>query len=185
MKAILFKPPLIQAIINGNKTQTRRLVSDDPEKKCRYKAGDRVYVKESWKLNENPDSPNYGKIEYRLDYAESHATTLVKWQNPMFMPEKSARIFLEIIDVQPQSLHDITEEDAVAEGVELYERGVKWLDYIAQHYNTTQFIFNKTNARNSFASLWDLINQNKLMKGWRDNPRVWKITFKKIDNPNG
>ena len=41
-----------------------------------------------------------------------------KWKNKLFMPEKYARYFIQITDIKIQKLHDISEKEAINEGIE-------------------------------------------------------------------
>ena len=85
MKGILFKPDMIKAIIEGRKTQTRRIIKPQPRHpnievgldhidvigqfvftdgsilKPRYLTGETVYIKEAW--YHRPD----GNVSYKLD----------------------------------------------------------------------------------------------------------------------
>ena len=93
---------------------------------------------------------------------------LVKWRPSMFMPRWASRLFLPVVDVRAERLQDISEADAVAEGIEQRADGY-WLGHGAMGYPS---------ARGAFASLWDSINGSKPGKAWNDNPWTWAITFK-------
>ena len=92
------------------------------------------------------------------------------------MPRWASRILLEITDVRVQRVQDISEEDAIAEGIRelpLQERepGAGWcadpLGNPTLHYRT---------PRAAFAALWDSINEGRGF-GWNANPWVWAVTF--------
>lgn len=111
MKKILFKPEMVRAIIDGKKTQTRRIHKD--MSKPRYNVGDVVYVGESYCLPGACVAP----IRYRADeYEGCKCCDLPRWQNAMFMPEKYARIFLKITGVKKQRLEDVANDEAQEEG---------------------------------------------------------------------
>lgn len=85
-----------------------------------------------------------------------------KWRPSIHMPRAVSRISLSVKDVCVQRLQDITEEDALAEGIEklhhLYgvsESGVECGD----------------TARDAYAKLWDSING---LGSWDANDWVWK-----------
>jgi len=130
MKSFLFKPDMVRAILTGRKTQTRRLHA-----KPRFRVGERAYVKEPWRDGD----------------------PLPRWRSPLFMPERAARIFLELTAVRVQRLQDISETDAINEGV-------KQTDL----YEPTEL----------FAFLWDSINGPP--NDWNSNPAVVAYTFKVV-----
>ena len=187
MKPIIFSTPMVQAILDGKKTQTRRVikVDDAPEnwkisiagtsivrtepydvKLPRYAAGDVLWVREAWCKNENPNSPNYGGYEYYADYEGAHCQSLIKWRSPIFMPREAARLFLKVKTVRVERLQDITEEDAKAEGcIDGKSKDVLEFDLT---------------ARDVFAKLWNSINA-KRGYGWETNPWVWVIEFERIN----
>lgn len=88
------------------------------------------------------------------------------------MEKKDARIFLEVKDVAVVKLQGITEEDAIAEGVQP-EEGL-WKDYSAE--GVTGF----DSPISSFCSLWRKING---LDSWEQNPWLWKISFKQTNKP--
>lgn len=183
MKGILFKPEMNKAIREGRKTVTRRLMKlangeqvacyttdgrpdltewaladldgdpiDKPFPKCRYLPGETVYVKEAWALFNNDPA---GEVLYRLDFGRGEGDEY-HWHSPMFLPEKYARTFLLIKDVRPERLREISDADAIAEGI-----------YLGSH--------TCLDARIVYADLWDSIN--KPPHDWAANPWVWRIEF--------
>lgn len=158
MKGICFKEPLFRKVVDGTKTQTRRIIDlgiwskDDLTAeflkmrfKPRYKVGEIIYLKEPYAFDEEPPH----KVVYAFDESPL-VRSLNLWKNKLFMPEKYARHFIQITDVTAQRLHDITEADAIAEG----------LTGISQ-----------------FQSIWISIHG---FSSWPDNPWVWKYTFENI-----
>jgi hypothetical protein len=93
----------------------------------------------------------------------------------MFMPRWASRITLEISDVRVQHVQDISEDDAIAEGVERRSAST-WRNYFED--------CSLHSAQQSYSSLWQAINgKNKPGKEWDAwdlNPFVWAITFRKI-----
>jgi hypothetical protein len=79
------------------------------------------------------------------------------------MPRWASRITLEITEVRMQRLHDISEEDARAEGAPpgLNPDG-SGESYVA-----------------GFGDLWESIHGPS---GWNANPWVWAITFRGIES---
>lgn len=105
-----------------------------------------------------------------------------------FMPKSASRIWLQVTDVRVERLQDISEEDAVAEGVkpahcetnhgcpslncknQCSEIG-NWWNYRAPDGEG----FPTFSARSSFESLWESING---ADSWQTNPWVWVIKYK-------
>lgn len=90
---------------------------------------------------------------------------------PIHMPKAAARIWLEVKNVRPERLQDISDKDAIAEGIEVipgltgdFYRNYKRINSIAY-----------TQAKLSFRSLWQSINGPE---SWEANPWVWVIEFK-------
>lgn len=101
---------------------------------------------------------------YEFDEHGNRTGTRIKppWRPSIYMPRWASRIELEVTEVRAQRLHDITEDDAVAEGVGVYESQ----DGIEQ------------TAREVYAAGWDTINGDG---SWESNPLVWAITFRRSD----
>lgn len=93
------------------------------------------------------------------------------------MPRWASRITLEITAVRVERLQDISEADAVAEGIERQEDGLGWKrgPISSDHPNTaTRTAF----PRLAYQSLWEQINGPD---SWEENPWVWAIEFKRIN----
>ena len=75
---------------------------------CPFKAGIKLWVKETFSLIENVTI-------YKAD--GNHIDGNIKWHPSLFMPKVAARIWLEVVSVRVERLQDITEEDAKAEGL--------------------------------------------------------------------
>jgi len=110
MKGILFKEPMFNAVIAGQKTQTRRICQHQ-NSVARYKPGDIVYLKEPFYI-----IPETGRLVYR--YSCFSTLPQKAWKNKLFMPASAARYFIKIKDVRVERLLDISEADAKAEGVQ-------------------------------------------------------------------
>lgn len=220
MKPILFSTPMVAAILEGRKTQTRRTVKPQPDSKatlfsyrpdqwpkkpwiakfkfkeiegapyyevtndykCPYgKLGDILYVRETWQLTtwEHPTSENYGYIYKASENGrEWEQTEEWKWKPSLFMPKEAARIFLRITDIRVERLQDITEEDAIAEGIEYI---VSDLLRGYTDYSTPKGITGVVDSPiQSFRTLWQSINGPE---SWTANPWAWCVSFERIDKP--
>lgn len=128
---------------------------------------------------EAPDDPKYGKAV---------------WRPSIFMPRWASRITLEVTDVKVERLQDITEEDAEKEGIPneypmsdiyCYHCGGRGL--IKTHHRETLGAMEIDcpycdTAVKRFATLWDSINGKKPGKTWKDNPWVWVVEFRRVEN---
>jgi len=117
-------------------------------------------------FNEKPDRIKKGKLDG------------IGWYKrpSIFMPHKAARIFLEVVSVRVERLKDISEADAIGEGVgHGFQMNAGWPDYM--HIKNGICTLTQDTAEMSFASLWESINGNG---SWDANPWVWCISFKRI-----
>ena len=87
-----------------------------------------------------------------------------RWRNPLFMPRYASRITLEVTDVRIQRLHDISEEDAMAEGVTpvISKKIHGWTPCVLEFY-----------------LLWNEINGKKYP--WKSNPYVYALSFREVE----
>lgn len=105
MKGICFVEEMFNAVVDGEKTQTRRISKSD---KPRYKKGDIIYLKEPYFFN-----PETGNCYYKYKSDD----TKYPFANKLFMPESMARYYIKITDVKRERLQDITSEDCAKEGI--------------------------------------------------------------------
>lgn len=94
---------------------------------------------------------------------------------PLFMPRWASRLTLEVVSVRAERLHDITEEDARAEGVQRHPDANGWLNY--EPSPAFEEVSYHLTARDSFASLWRSING---AESWGANPWCWRIQLTKV-----
>jgi hypothetical protein len=104
-------------------------------------------------------------------------TALWQWKNKslsnVFMPRWANRITLEIVNVRVEQLQSITDEDAMAEGIE------RW--YYDVQYDENSFSYwspvHGSGAASKFSEMWNSINA-KRGYSWESNPWLWVIEFK-------
>ena len=97
------------------------------------------------------------------------------WRPSIHMPRWASRILLEITDVRVERLNAISEEDAEAEGIDmeaLYD-SQDCYDCIADHNMT-----GRPTVTGAFKYLWESIYGED---GWKANPWVWVIEFKRVE----
>lgn len=108
-----------------------------------------------------------------------------RWRSARFMPKAVARLWLEVTAIRAERLQEITEADAIAEGVgHGFQMNGAWPDY--QHINKHGICeLTQDTARMSFATLWDSLNGKRPGCEWSDNPFVFVVAFKKLDKKGG
>jgi hypothetical protein len=144
---------------------------------CPYGApGDRLWVREAWRACREADhlpprdlTPAH-RIWYEADQPALGLDGAGKYRPPMFMPRWACRLVLEIVSVRVERLKDISDDDAIAEGIECDEDGL-WRDYAAG--SDEAYVF----PVGSFWSLWDSINGEGAHNA---NPWVWVVEFRRI-----
>lgn len=209
-RPILFKGDMVRAILNGRKTQTRRIIkgqSDEWEKltdeedihgneffvvlgkeegslrpiltsvKCPYgHIGDRLWVRETWNTFDPwvgvfyaADDHSYGiGDDDDADHIEPHD---IRWRPSIHMPRWASRILLEVTDVRVERLKDISEEDAISEGIYLFQgEGGGYKSARGEQEHDT--------AVEAYADLWERINGPG---SWDANPWVWVVSFKTLE----
>ena len=151
---MMFKATLVRAILSCCKTQTRRL-------KFNSQVGDRIWVKETFQTGEYAQNEPMGYV-YRATDPDWETQDGWKWKPSIFMPRKASRITLEVTALRQEPLQDISNEDALAEGVRLTPEGglrLPWEEY---------------------ANLWDSLLKKNDPNRWENNPTVHVITFRKL-----
>jgi len=181
-RPIIFNTEMVQAILDGRKTQTRRVIKN-PEKLdglmldgeatewCPYgKKGDRLWVRETWRIYHGTNSAQlYWKVSseqtgVQCDFEKAKKVSeRPGWRPSIHIPRWASRINLEITDIRVERVQDISFGDAKAEGIPLR----KQTPYPPSVYRVEDFEY-----------LWDSINAEKGL-GWSVNPWVWVIEFKK------
>jgi hypothetical protein len=193
---ILFSGEMVRAILDGRKTQTRRVIpnslmlcqtpEDEPDKFiewCWYgSVGDRLWVREALRRCQDSEGSKplalYDcdrKPVYQYGYP---AEWIWKYSalTGRYMPRWASRITLEITGLRVERLQDITREDARAEGVDNVWQWDK--DRNAKHpEHFARSILNPYVA--NYSVLWDSINA-KRGYGWDANPWVWVVSFKRL-----
>lgn len=186
----LFSGPMVRALLEGRKTQTRRVLKKQPfdendflqNGKFPYIPRDRIYVRES--IRRSLDNDNF----YYADKGVGNALYRRLIENggrksrpSIHMPRWASRLTLPVTDVRVQRLQDISEEDAKAEGAMFHDGGC--VGHSGYRHDIDQGVVYAT-ARESFKHLWDSINANRKDKdgnrlpyAWDDNPWVVAVSF--------
>lgn len=199
-RPILFSGSMVRAILNGQKTVTRRVVKSDwiqsdrapletstgvfhfwcsGEHVCPYGLpGDRLWVREAWAADAQVDAVaprdlSQGEpILYPSDGAIRQTGCAMvsqgKGRPSIHMPRWASRILLEITAVHVERLQDITEQQALAEGVLSCQHD---LDPDGNCYSPVEL----------FSILWSSINGTE---SWLANPWVWVVEFERLEVAN-
>ncbi len=193
-KGIIFSAPMVRALIEGRKTQTRRVLNPypfNPELRplmdgykppplrlwqvgprgpffvLPYAPGDRLWVKEALIVKSNDQSIRWAG--YEADGKEVFYLHEWMWKRDrlqaMFCPRWASRLTLTVTDVRVQRLQEISAEDAIAEGIERHGA-----NYTGYGRDRDLWML----PRPSYASLWNSLHGPD---AWEANPWVAAITF--------
>ena len=200
-RPILFKGEMVRAILEGRKTQTRRVIKNNPlidadftdefiklpenhiVDDCPYgKVGDRLWVRETFFHEETSDEYGDGVVVgplYRadmpmhwdaIDTEHGDDVDLVasdyKWTPSIHMPRWASRINLEVVSKKAERVQEISEDDAMAEGM-LVSTVVEMADG-SPCYSSP------------FYDLWTQTYGIDNPKSLESNPWVWVVEFKRI-----
>jgi hypothetical protein len=238
---MLYSEPMVIALLDGSKTQTRRMMKPQPHEfwspagygelhafdkngdlnpdnvigwgvvnedgdqgyPCPYgQPGHRIWVRETFLAYgrwETRFSAKKARDEWhfvdmtlecdrRYQYAadnpdvplaKGRGGALPGWYTrpAIFMPRAASRILLEIVSIRVERLHDLSEVDAIAEGIEQMPCEVPntrlWRNYRPENGWTPRVCI----PQNSFHSLWEVINGED---SWLSNPWCWAVEFKRV-----
>lgn len=170
---IIFSAPMVQALMDGRKTMTRRLAAS-PLRKA--KPGDRLWVRENFSgPYEWRDIPPSGwgwdaMVRPAIWYWADGNPENGDWMKPrpsIHMPRWASRLTLIVTGTRIESLHDISAADAAAEGHRRLE-GLQGPDVEEVHRDA---------AMDWFSDLWVSLHGTH---GWNSNPDVVAVSFRVI-----
>lgn len=221
-RPILFSAAMVRAILDGRKTQTRRMVKHGQvfrlvpggdlsreERKAVYASpfqwdhsnqvhptvdellsccpygvpGDRLWVRETWAWSGTdkritPSDPWYMATHYKgEDFG-------IRWRPSIHMPRWASRITLEVVSVRVERLQEISEADAISEGVQSVRDHYGDPSIPLMHCGTVAWqrydgaACAAPSAQLSYQSLWESINGPG---SWAANPWVWVVEFKRLE----
>ena len=198
-RPILFNTEMVKAILDGRKTQTRRLCKGQPQDgitspeemgyTAPYKPGDVLWVRETWQYI--PESDTDGFYVYAAD-RENPADW--KWRPSIHMPRAAARLFLRVTGVRMERLQDMSEDDAIAEGYrgcDAKHPVIYYPDCTAEPCWVTGYeciyeywYCNHTLQEGFGRDIWDSTIKKADLPcyGWEANPWVWVIEFERLDD---
>ncbi|USD22121.1 hypothetical protein MJO52_03020 [Microbulbifer variabilis] len=218
-RPILLNGDMVRAILDGRKTQTRRLINPQPfngvsdEEAIKQIGGlpprlslhqvinqawrsgcadipcplgkpdDRLWVRETHHLSHQK------KVTYRADYpfnpfnedecGEDCSMVGEKWRPSIHMPRWASRITLEITAIRIQRIQNISEEDAIAEGVLNSTLQAPPTKTVMYHCGPWPTPICGESARDAYGALWESTYGKD---SWDQNPWVWVIEFRRVEH---
>lgn len=192
-RPILFSAPMVRAILNGTKTQTRRVAKltanghvkepgghrrwhtadFDARLACPYgQPGDRLWVRETFAegIHQMADVNHWA---YAADHFGTQQRLGDRWKPGIHMPRAASRITLEVTSVRVERLQDISEADAIAEGCAKNHNGYYW-----GGPHAVSGLKQMATAVSAYQDLWESINGPGSCDA---NPLVWVVEFRQID----
>ncbi|GAB7529377.1 hypothetical protein PS3A_17860 [Pseudomonas sp. 3A(2025)] len=197
-RSIMLSTPMANAILIGKKTVARCVISARSPPLCPYgPPGTHLWLKEDfyaygyweskYSISRQRDLWHFIDMtlqsgqSYRFSqpqrYAKSQRSNTIPlwWHRPgRLMPRQASRIELEVMDVSSEHLHDITDEQAGAEGFYPIQNCVHI--YFANHLPSPHSGLSAT-AVIAFATYWQSSHKNG---SWHENPWVWVISFRQV-----
>ena len=202
-RPIIFSTEMVEAILAGRKTQTRRIIKENIIDKwfdyedwsssvgkadgvinsflkmndflipyAKYQVGDILWVRETFK----PSNFTLNGFTYRVN---AHFEMPKKgWKPSIFMPKEAARIWLRVTKMKIENLNDISETDAICEGIINLKPEHKGFCLLGDFYDYERRCFGLKTPVESYQSLWSKING---AANWDENPLVWVIEFERLE----
>ena len=191
-RPILFSGEMVRAILDGRKTQTRRVVKQKHlpfltnildgfldgkwnQRPMPYgQPGDTLWVRETWASGVGVDDVSPSEfteamqllpVWYKATDKNLQPEYRGRWRPSIHMPRWASRINLRVTGVRVERVRDISEDDAKAEGVTKDLPG-GWVS--------------GQSRRMIFRNLWDTINVTRPGCSWDTNPWVWVVEFEVV-----
>lgn len=214
---IIFSGPMVRAIAEGRKDQTRRIVTPQPwkvgegyfwqppgsfyirdtkdavaklvEQISLIEAGDILWVRESamiasvgpgkqdMALKFRADETMSGQVkDYEVPESAPNPYKMTVWTPAIHMPRWATRLRLQVLLVQAERLHDLTEAEALREGIFRVEPSTGVFRYTFRD-DVIDAYFSPVSA---YSALWDGLNGERGFS-WAKNPWVRVLTFRRLD----
>ncbi len=194
---LLMKGPLVRAVCLGRKDVTRRL----DLRWLKAKPGSRIWVKETWCVGMGYDGlppsqlPTDGLPERGIRHHYLAAGAKPYWAGKtrvsIHMPKAFARLWLTVVATREERVQDITDQDALREGLAAITKDGKLVKYGIPDRDGLPGRDNdgwewqdwNTSPRVAFQRLWDSINGDDQATCWAANPTVARIEFTRAEAP--
>lgn len=205
-RPLLLSPWSVRQTLDNGKSQTRRLIRPQPTlvgedwivgwhepgkpilvtdpivlAACPFgQPGDRLWVKERWAWSGEVIERRDGDPVYRAD-----GDGPWPWRSSRFMPRWASRLSLEVVRVWVEQVIDITEGDAIHEGIEWDHDHQAWYAFPGSYH---------ARAEDAYAEVWDSLHAKKKKEAGRagaggctfqDAPWVWCLWYHLLREPGG
>lgn len=189
-RPILFSGPMVRAIFEGRKTQTRRVVKPQPVRGQVVNKGfdhrgvmtfsegwhwdPSKHDHHIWRDDENQNEGDWAKwflgmCPYELGARLCDGRS--NWKPSIFMPRWASRLTLTVTDVRVERLQAISEADVIAEGIQKWPLGYRIALTGAPKHECLTFDV----AADAYRWLWNSING---AGGWEANPWIVAVSFR-------
>ena len=181
---------LTQAVLEGRKTMTRRVINkqtegwlrmqyderyDDWHRRSPYMYIETLAIAQSYnKIGLSPsmycEVPNeYGGTR------DGSFDELAGWENKMFVKAEIMPHHIKITHIRVERLQEISDNDCLREGIRKWDKGGNPLGPLYDFVNSPH---GYATSREAFAALIDKVSG----KGtWESNPYVWVYEFELVD----
>ena len=208
-RPILFSAPMVRALLEGRKTQDRRVLKPQPVPCLSWSAppagtyssnrgwsripvqpGDRLWVREAFYLTDDGEAGcavhaadedavkehfrSIRETQAKHILSDGWADPHLRLRSPIHMPRWASRITLIVEAVKVERLQDISESDAIAEG--MWQQDCPGEESHGAWTGGVDFLYG-WNARGAFRRTWELING---AGSWNENPWVTAIAFRVV-----
>jgi len=156
------------------------------ERECKYKIGDIVYCKETWCYAMDNNVQDGAENRYALIFKASESGQEFmknmeewKWRSSLFHKQVDSRMHLKITNIRIENLNDISESDAIDEGIERWteQRMVSKPTHYRVYFQNCKpedLMSYTSDPIDSYQTLWQQINGEK---SWDENPLVWVYDY--------
>jgi len=173
-----------EPVKNEDGTTTHHMRAFSEIKRPYGAPGDILWVRETFKPDWDEDGTEQIYF-YKSDFPDNIDCWAGRWKPSIFMPRAACRLFLKIKSIRVERLQEISEEDAVAEGIkDIYQLDDNH-DPVYENYlyngKTIHWDILADNAIHSYQTLWQSINGPE---SWEANPWVWVVEFERVDKPD-
>lgn len=187
-RGIIFSKPMVLALLADIKTQTRRKLKFQPANEselpaltaCPYgQPGDRLWVREAWRTLKEYDAIQPGELprDTPLRYeADQHYNQYEfepgRLRQGIFMPRWASRMELEITQVRLQRLQDISDSDAIAEGIHAIHGSTPTEEFLADEEDEDLL-----GPADLYRAVWESLHG---VGSWDKNSWIWVVEFERL-----